>query len=124
MFRRKKRAPCRYLSDSKLRQYHERSIPPEERVLINEHLTVCDFCYQRYSETYPGRGGRKYVEIDWKVDESSAHLDFDKEMVPYVDGRINETEREFIEIHVSHCAQCAREVRELREFAEKLEREP
>lgn len=124
MLRRKKSAPCEYLADSKLRQYHERSIPPEERLLINGHLAVCDFCYQRYLETYPHSGGRNYVEIDWQVDQSSAHLDFDLEMVPYVDGRINETEREFIEIHLSHCAQCACEVRELREFAEGLKREP
>lgn len=124
MLRGKKSKPCEYLAGAKLRQYHERSIPLEERVLINEHLAVCDFCYQLYSETYPHHRGRDFVEIDWMVDESSAHLDFDNEMVPYVDGRINETEREFIEIHLNHCAQCAREVRELRQFAEDLKREP
>lgn len=124
MLRKKKRARCEYLDSAKLLQYHERSMPPEERVLINEHLAACDSCYQYYSETYRLPDARDRVEIDWKADESSAHLDFDEELMPYVEGRAGEAEREVIEMHLSQCAQCAREVRGLREFAEQLKDEP
>jgi hypothetical protein len=120
----KKSARCEYLADSKLRQYHERSIPPEERVLINEHLAACDDCYGRYSETYRLPDCRDRLEIDLTADESSAHLEFAEELAPYVDGLISETEREVIEIHLRECAYCAREVSDLKAFAEKLKDKP
>jgi anti-sigma factor RsiW len=120
----KKSARCEYLADSTLRQYHERSIPPEERVLINQHLAACDDCYRRYSEMYRLPDRRDQVEIDLTGDESSAHLDFAEELVPYVDGLIDGTSREVIEIHLRECAYCAREVSELKAFAEKLKDKP
>lgn len=120
----KKSAGCEYLADSKLRQYHERSIAPEERVVINEHLAECDDCYGRYSETYCLPDGRDHVEIDLTADESSAHLDFAEELAPYVDALIDETDREVIETHLRNCAYCAREVSELKAFAEKLKDKP
>ena len=119
-----KRASCEYLADPKLRQYHERSIPPEERLIINEHLAACDDCYRRYSEMYCLPDRRNPVEIDLTADESSAHLDFAEELVPYVDGVIDGSDREVIELHLRQCASCAREVSDLRAFAEKLKDEP
>jgi anti-sigma factor RsiW len=116
----KKSARCEYLAGSKLRQYQERSIPPEERLTINEHLAVCDDCYRCYSEMYRLPDRRDHVEIDLTADESSAHLDFAEELAPYVDGLIDGTDREVIEIHLRECAICAREVSDLRAFAERL----
>ena len=93
-------------------------------VHINEHLAGCDDCYGRYSETYRLPDSRNHVEIDLTADESSAHLDFAKELVPYVDGLIDGTDRDVIETHLRECAYCAREVSDLKTFAKKLKDKP
>jgi hypothetical protein len=48
---------------------------------------------------------------------SGEHLDFEREIVPYVDNRIDAESKREVEAHLANCEVCRREVDELREFA-------
>jgi hypothetical protein len=62
-------------------------------------------------------------EFNDAIDENSSdfHLDYDEHLRPYIDGKINEVDREIIESHLQFCALCLHQVRDLREFKQSLE---
>ena len=48
---------------------------------------------------------------------SGEHLNFDDEMVPYVDGRLDADAKRAVESHLANCEVCRREIDDLRRFA-------
>ena len=54
--------------------------------------------------------------LRWDLTESP-HLDFDAQLVPYVDGRLRGDARRDVESHLAGCNICRREVAELRPLA-------
>src|SRR5438270_7084032 len=48
---------------------------------------------------------------------SGEHLNFDDEMVPYVDGRLDADAKRAVESHLANCEVCRREIDDLRKFA-------
>jgi anti-sigma factor RsiW len=48
---------------------------------------------------------------------SGEHLDFDNELVPYVDGQLDAGAKRAVESHLANCEVCRREVDDLRKFA-------
>src|SRR5262245_45885917 len=53
---------------------------------------------------------------------NSDHLDFDSELVPYVDGQLDAEAKRFVEAHLANCATCRAEVDDLRGFVAKQRR--
>lgn len=113
-----------HLSEPRLRQYHQRSLPPKERVAVNEHLASCDECYRHYSEMYSIPDASTPIAIDWPSSEAPQHLDFDEDIIPYIEGRLDDVQQEIVESHLALCSQCTSEVQELREFNKCLDTPP
>ena len=51
--------------------------------------------------------------------EGPFHLDYDEHLEPYVDGKLNEIDREIVDSHVAHCSKCADELRDLLAFEQQ-----
>jgi hypothetical protein len=52
--------------------------------------------------------------------EDAFHLDYDEHLESYVDGEIDELDREIVEGHIRSCPYCAGMLRDLQEFRERL----
>jgi hypothetical protein len=53
---------------------------------------------------------------------SNEHLDFEKELVPYIDGHLDADAKRAAEAHLANCATCRAEVGDLRGFVAKQRR--
>ena len=51
--------------------------------------------------------------------EGPFHLDYDEHLEPYVDGKLNEIDREIVDSHVAQCSRCADELRDLLAFQQQ-----
>ncbi|HEX6647951.1 MAG TPA: zf-HC2 domain-containing protein [Pyrinomonadaceae bacterium] len=51
--------------------------------------------------------------------EGPFHLDYDEHLEPYVDGKLNEIDREIVDSHVAQCSRCADELRDLLAFKQQ-----
>lgn len=51
--------------------------------------------------------------------EGPFHLDYDEHLEPYVDGKLNEIDRDIVDSHVAHCSKCADELRDLLAFQQQ-----
>ncbi len=110
-----------HLSSEQIENYGGRRLSPAELVRVNEHLFGCEACYQQYLEVF--QLGRRFpIEID--LDELAGlrgwHLQ-GEELKAYVEGRMDELNQGYVNLHLQYCGWCREEVSHFSEFAEKLE---
>lgn len=64
------------------------------------------------------------LSADPELDVEPFHLEFDEHLRKYVDGEIDELDKEIVEGHVRTCSYCAGMLRDLQEFRERLSIRP
>lgn len=111
-----------HLSLRQIEQYRERTLAPGEFIKVARHLAVCDACYERFREFAPLPEQLSPLTLETEADERAEpfHLNYDEHLAPYVDGTINEIDREIVESHVALCEDCAEQLRELFEVKAEL----
>ena len=111
-----------HLSLRQLEQYRERRTERGEFLHVARHLDVCDACHRRFLELVQLPAQLNPLTYDAEADErgESFHLNYNEHLAPYVDGAINDIDREIVESHVVLCANCAGELRELFALREEL----
>ena len=92
--------------------YQAKTLEPDELLAVDRHLASCDACHDRLTQLSPKTFDHS---SDLSIEEPF-HLDYDEHLVPYVDGLVNEVDREIVESHIALCSQCEKDVRDLREF--------
>ena len=103
-----------HLSQTQLAAYIERALHPGALLAIDNHLASCDVCHERL------RG--MIVPGAVKPADSSGgpfHLDYDQHLEPYVDGRVDDNDREIVDSHVALCSKCATDLRDLLAFKQQ-----
>jgi hypothetical protein len=88
---------------------------------VDEHLNGCEACYRHFLNEFQAR--RRFpIEID--LDELAGlkgwHLQ-GEELKAYVEGRMEELDLGYANLHVQDCAWCREEVNNYSEFTAKLE---
>ena len=113
-----------HLSLRQIEQYRERTLAPGEFIRVARHLAVCDACYQRFHEvaSLPEHLSPLTLETEAEERAESFHLNYDEHLAPYVDGTINDIDREIVESHVALCEDCAEQLRELFDVKAELAR--
>jgi len=99
-----------HISETQLTRYSERSLDPQELLAVDRHLASCDLCHERLTRI--PRGASSLFEAN----EEPFHLDYEQHLEPYVDGKVNEIDREIVDSHVALCSKCATDLNELLEF--------
>lgn len=107
-----------------LEQYHERALPLSESRIVSRHLAACASCREHLARMCGLPKGSTPIEIDWSSVEEPGHLNFDEQIASYIDGQLDEVDREIVESHLELCVECTRDVEELREFKDQLEARP
>lgn len=102
-----------HLSQNQLDGYGAKTLNSEELLTVDRHLASCDACHDRLTRMSANVFDRSH-EL---AIEEPFHLDYDQHIAPYVDGTVNEIDREIVESHVALCASCAEDLRDLQQFS-------
>src|SRR5215467_11088710 len=105
-----------HVSKSKMKEFCARSLEVDELASILNHIEHCDRCNDLFHSVLRERIGDGPRTIDlsnsWIKHE---HLEYEQ-LVAYVDNRLDETEREMLEIHLGGCGSCREDVRSFLEY--------
>ncbi len=107
-----------HLSQSQLAGYSGRTLDPLELLAVDGHLASCDVCHKRLTGILPGVA-KLALSPSFQSGEEPFHLDYDRYLEPYVDGKANDIDREIVDSHVAQCSKCADDLRDLLEFKQQ-----
>jgi hypothetical protein len=106
-----------HLSAKSINDYRRRTMSPAELIIADDHLATCDVCYQRVSHSDDPEDMFVSVPTDalTAATGESGHLSYEQ-LASYVDGELDEVEREICDVHLQICKQCSDELRDLNVF--------
>lgn len=106
-----------HLTENEIDRYRRKVMAAKELFAANEHVSVCDNCYQRYTEGEDFETGYNFIRSEMREAEQEVadHLRYE-EMVAYVNGELNEADGDISRTHLEECAQCDSDVADLRLF--------
>ena len=107
-----------HLSQNQLAGYSGRTLEPQELLAVDGHLASCDVCHKRLTGILPGVA-KPALSPSFESDEQPFHLDYDRYLEPYVDGKANDIDREIVDSHVALCSRCADELKDLLAFKQQ-----
>lgn len=82
----------------------------EERIAALAHIRSCAECAALADSESAARAGRALIAPH----EPLRHLEFDEEIVPFVEGTLDDAGHEIVMTHMESCATCAAEIDDLR----------
>ena len=104
-----------HLSQTQLAGYSGRTLEPDELLAVDRHLASCDVCHQRLIRSLPGTA-KITVSQSFELDGAQFHLDYDRYLQPYVDGKADDIDREIVDSHIALCSKCATDLEDLLAF--------
>ena len=107
-----------HLSQGQLAGYRGRTLDANELLAVDGHLASCDVCHERLTGILPGFA-KLSLSPSFQSDEPPFHLDYDRYLEPYVDGKANDIDREIVDSHVAQCSQCAGDLKDLLAFKQQ-----
>lgn len=110
-----------HISEDALKKYREKSLSPAEVLAVCDHLESCLKCREKVVGTTPldDLFTAFDTELQATGDDSTPHL-LPEELADYVDGELDEADREIAESHLLFCHPCRDEVQDLRAFKASL----
>jgi hypothetical protein len=105
-----------HLTEEQIKSY--RKLPAEQLFLIDDHLVSCERCRSRLF-SFQNAGRHSNSLKTFLSDATPDHLLFEQ-LKAYVDGDLDETDREIIESHLSICNQCKKDSYELQQARKDL----
>jgi hypothetical protein len=102
-----------HLSAEQIERYTKRTCSAEELFAASQHLSECDDC-RKHCLTADSKTIHSEIKASIELEESQFEHPTYEEMERYVDGEMQKTEREILEMHFDHCADCGAIERDLR----------
>jgi hypothetical protein len=108
-----------HLSTEQIDSYVERSLSHVELAQVNGHLFSCEICYQQFLDGF----GKRRLPIEIDLDELAGlkgwHLE-DEDLQAYVEGRMDQLDLEYADLHLGECFWCREEVDNYSDFSNQL----
>ena len=104
-----------HLSQGQLAGYTGRTLGAEELLAVDRHLASCDMCHERLTRMLPAVT-KAANSPSFEPREGRFHLDYDQHLAPYVDGKVDDIDREIVDSHVALCSKCATDLKDLLAF--------
>jgi hypothetical protein len=111
-----------HLSAQLIERYRQRMLPPAELLDADDHLAACEMCRQQLGDKQLVQATARSLRAELAATRLT-HLAYEQ-LVAYVEGSLDQTDRETMESHLSLCAQCAAELADLRAFAAQMDAYP
>lgn len=112
-----------HLTIQQLEAYRGRELRPAELLAADDHLAACAVCRAGLLEATPPPHvaiAGLLAELRELAAAPPQHLDYDEQLVPFVDNTIDEVGREIVRSHLSICPRCTAEARELQAFKAEM----
>src|SRR5882724_4354744 len=111
-----------HISSQQLEGYLNKTLPPDELIRVDDHLSACDVCHQHLSAMLSLSKKPRVIESDESRinDEESDHVTYEQ-LAAYVDLELDEFDREIVESHITLCTQCSEETRSLSDLKKRIE---
>lgn len=110
-----------HLTLEQLNRYRKGEMNPTELAKADEHIASCQKCRQMLMT--PNQLEQAMLSLKRKLQfdqtRESNCLDYSR-LVAYVDGELDEIDREVIEAHLELCHKCAEDVQSLRQFRDEI----
>jgi hypothetical protein len=111
-----------HLSAQLIERYRQRALPPAELLDADDHLAACDICRQSLVDEQRAQAAVRSLRRDLEA-AGLTHLSYEQ-LVSYVEGSLDQTDREIADSHLKLCAQCSAELDGLRAFAAEMDAYP
>jgi anti-sigma factor RsiW len=113
-----------HLSTQKVERYRLRLMSPAELLEADDHLAACETCCRMLVDPQQVRSAFSSVrtELGAVARAKPEHTSYEG-LAAYVDGEIDEVDREIVKSHLEMCASCAAEARDLLAFKAALANE-
>jgi hypothetical protein len=111
-----------HLSEQLIERYRQRALPPAELLDADDHLAACEMCRQRLGDERRAQATARSLRADLAA-TGLTHLAYEQ-LAAYVEGSLDQTDREIADSHLELCAQCAEELGDLRAFATQMDADP
>ena len=113
-----------HISKSLMEQFRDRSLDVSILSYISAHLESCVDCYELFREAFRDKSENAPVWFSlsssgWMRDE---HLEYEQ-IVSYVDGRLNDEDREILDVHLKLCGRCREDVQSFVTHRQQIEPE-
>ena len=110
-----------HLSAEQIKRYISRKLSASDLLSADDHLSVCDICMGEIRSAFdPDPSAIQGMLFS---DTDDLHLTYEQ-MSSFVDGSINEVDREIVDVHTALCEPCASEIADLRQLRETLDAAP
>ena len=107
-----------HLTEPLIERYREQALPPAELLDADDHLAGCEVCRQRLNDEQRVQAAGGSLRRDLAATELT-HIPYEQ-LVSYVEGDLDETDREIVDSHLKLCEQCSAELDGLRAFATEV----
>src|SRR5262245_54615696 len=114
-----------HLSAEQIERYRRRAMPPTERLAVDDHLATCAACRQDCRDEDRLQDTLAAIQEDLRVAARTEpqHLRYEQ-LSAYVDGTLDEVDREAVESHLGLCPRCVAEVNDLRAYIATINTAP
>lgn len=114
-----------HLSERQIEAHAARELSPGELLIADEHLAACDACFEKFKTLTKTRGESQlnfpFKDLFSATGNGGAHLSYEEQLEPYVDGTLSESNTATVENHLRKCRMCSSEVQDLQRFRIRLE---
>lgn len=100
-----------------LERYGQRKLSAAELIAADNHLAVCESCRRRAADPQWADASVDFIRQDLTTlaKMETSHLSYEQ-LAAYVDGDLDQADREIVDSHVELCRTCQDELRELQKF--------
>ncbi len=111
-----------HFSAQLVERYRHRTLSPAELLDADDHLAACEICRQQLSDKQRVQAAAQSLRADLAA-TGLTHIAYEQ-LAAYVEGELDQTDREIADSHLQLCAQCAAELDDLRAFAAQMDAYP
>lgn len=109
-----------HLSEIEIDGYVRGTLPPDEMLQMDDHITSCDDCRAEVAQRSPVDASVLIATLG--EPQLDPHLNFDQ-TAAYVDGTLDAVGLEIADLHLHECRQCTAAVRDLEALKHEINRE-
>src|SRR5207248_2902455 len=113
-----------HFKKSQIESFAVSALPEDQLDTIARHLAECEGCHQMLVEALRSQRGTEGLKfsLDPNFLFRHDHLDYEQ-LVGIAEKKLDATEREIIDVHLSTCATCREDVLSFSAFREQIEPE-
>lgn len=113
---------AQHLTPEQFDRFAKRALSPRELVAAGEHLAACEPCRERASD--PQKLDEIFAflhrDLETQAKVGLTHINY-QQLEAYVNGEMDQADREIVDSHVELCAMCGEELRDLQKLRLSLE---